>query len=533
MLPWIAAVIGGVFIFVGYAGFDQYYFEWISLVPILWAVREQRPGRAFLIGWLAGTVGHAGGFYWIIQMFQQFAGAPWLIGALGLLLMAAANGIVVATWAWGTRLITRKTGWSVVWVAPVVWTSVEMFWPELFPNYLGASQYKLLPLTQIADLTGILGISFLVVYINATIYAVAAGWIENRRLPLRTLLLFVGVLASVLVYGWLRIDALDRQVSAAEKLTVGLVQSNQGAAGRHVDPESVLREHQELSKELAVRYAPDLIVWPEGICNLQLPSREGRLTPGVLGTTATPMLVGACLQELRGNQVRISNSALLTDATGKVLGSYDKTVLVPFGEYIPLGDIFPSLYSWSPYSSRFWPGVSEEPLPLGKHLLSVSICYEDIFPAHIRRLMRGGRERRVPDAMFNLTNDSWYGNSTEPMEHLALASFRSIENRRSLARVTNTGISAFVDPVGRIVSHTDVWSKEVLVGKVALMTGRTVYARLGDWIGWLCALMSIAALARVRRVGRARGRNGAFGESKDKGPETKRSAGRRARPRRG
>jgi apolipoprotein N-acyltransferase len=192
----------------------------------------------------------------------------------------------------------------------------------------------------------------------------------------------------------------------------------------------------------------------------------------------------------------------LTDGSGRILGSYDKTVLVPLGEYIPLGERFPQLYSWSPYVSRFWPGESEEPLQLGRHLISVNICYEDIFPGHIRKLMRGGREGRLPQAMINLTNDSWYGNSTEPMEHLALASFRSIETRRPLVRVTNTGISAFVDPVGRIASRTGIWTRELLVDRVPLMSGRTAYLILGDWLPWLCALLSLAGIVRSYRTSR-------------------------------
>ena len=523
LLPWIAAVAGGILIFLGYAGFDQYYLEWVCLVPVLWAVSEARPGRAFLIGWIAGIVAHLGGFYWIIQMFQQFAAVAWPLATLGLLLVAAANGLVVAIWAWATRLITRDTGWKVVWVAPVVWTAVEKFWPEVFPNYLGASQYRLSHLTQVADLTGILGVSFLVVYINAVIYAVAACWLETRRLPRRTLLFFAATLVLVLGYGEQRMRAFDKEVSAAEKLTVGLVQTNRGAADNHVDPQTRLYEYQALSRKLAVEGAPDLIVWPEAVCSLHLLSRDGTLPPTLLGGSGTPVLLGACLQMGEDGTPRASNSALLADASGRILGSYDKSVLVPFGEYIPFGDTFPSLYSWSPYSSRFWRGKSEEPLPLGRHLLSVSICYEDIFPGHIRKLMRGGREGRVPEAMFNLTNDSWYGRSTEPMEHLALASFRSIENRRSLVRVTNTGISAFVDPVGRIVSHTGVWTKEVLLDRVPLLTGRTLYALLGDWIGWLCAIFSLAGIAWAYRIS-SRAKQTTAPQAK------KRGKGKKARP---
>jgi apolipoprotein N-acyltransferase len=103
----------------------------------------------------------------------------------------------------------------------------------------------------------------------------------------------------------------------------------------------------------------------------------------------------------------------------------------------------------------------------------------------------------MPDALFNLTNDSWYGKSTEPMEHLALASFRSIEQRRSLVRSTNTGISAFVDPVGRIVTRSGIWTREALVDRVPMMQGRTVYALLGDWLGWVCALLSLAGIGRA------------------------------------
>jgi len=493
-------VVSGVLLFVGYVGFDQFYLEWIFLVPLLWAVRDQGAKRAFLLGWLAGVVGHGGGFYWVIQMFQEFAGVPWPLAALGLLLLAAANGIVVAGWAWATRLITRHTGWSVVWVAPVVWTTLEKLWPEIFPNYLGASQYLLSPLTQIAELTGILGVSFLVVFINATVYALIEARLERRALPWRSAAALAGVLALVLSYGELRIHALEREAAAAEKLTVGLVQSNRGAADNHLGPEITLLENQQMSKSLATAgKAPDLIVWPEGVCSLELPSREGQLPASLFGDPGTAMLVGACLKLPDGGGARYSNSALLTDASGRILGSYDKSVLVPFGEYIPLGDLFPILYSWSPYTGRFTPGASVEPLMLGRHPLSVSICYEDIFPGQIRKLMKGGGERRIPEALFNLTNDSWYGNSSEPMEHLALASFRSIENRRALVRVTNTGVSAFVDPVGRVTSRTGVWTREVLVDSIPLMKGRTPYQYLGDWIGWLCAALSLGALLRVFR----------------------------------
>ncbi len=501
-LPWIAAVSSGVLYFLGYAGFDRFYLEWVCLVPLLWAIREQRPGRALLLGWIAGIATNVGGFYWVTWMFREFAGAGWPVAILGLFALSALNGIIFAIWAWGTRLITRNTGWSALWVAPVVWTAAEKLWPQIFPNYLGASQYQFSYLTQIADVTGILGVSFVIVYVNSAIYTLLEQWLKERRVAWFEMVCCAAVVGVVLVYGGLRISTVDRMAAAAEKLAIGLVQVNVGAWDKRGDPESLLRQHQEMSRELVAARPLDLIVWPESVCGIERTSREGKLPPEVLDGLHIPTLFGTVLRIWQGESPRLYNSAVLADSTGSILGTYDKMVLVPFGEFIPLGDIFPQFYSWLPFTGRFHPGENEEPIGFGRHYLSVSICYEDIFPGHIRSLMAGGRERRIPEVMFNLTNDSWYGKTVEPMEHLALASFRSIEHRRSLVRCTNTGISAFVDPVGRLAGRSGLWTRETLVSRVPLMHGRTVYALLGDWVGWLCLVLSLLGISRALSVKR-------------------------------
>ncbi len=506
-LPWLAALAGGILYFLGYAGFDQFYLEWFALVPLLWAIRDKRPLRAFFIGWLAGTAAHTGGFYWVTHMFREFAGMAWPLAAAGLLVLAMLNGLVFALWAAGTRLITRDTGWNTVWVAPVVWTAVEKLWPEVFPNYLGASQYQLQHLTQIADITGILGVSFLIVFINSTLHETIEQWRGERRFAWRWTAICAMVVAAVLVYGEFRIGAIDREAAAAAKMAVGIIQTNRGAGDKRSDPESLLMEHQEMSKALVASQPLDLIVWPESVCGMERLSREGRLSPRVLDDLHTPTLFGAVLRLWQGGTPQLYNSAVLADGNGTILGTYDKTVLVPFGEYIPFGETFPRLYEMMPFTGRFRPGENEEPLRFTGHYLSVSICYEDIFPGHIRSLMAGGRDHHIPEVMFNLTNDSWYGKTVEPMEHLALASFRSIEHRRALVRATNTGISAFVDPAGRLARRSGLWTKETLVDRVPMMRGRTVYAVLGDWIGWLCALLSALGIGlAISRAGKGGGK---------------------------
>ena len=183
-------------------------------------------------------------------MFRQFAGLPWPPALLGLLLIAAANGIVFAVWAGTTRFITRGTGWNVIWVSPVVWTALEKFWPEIFPNYLGASQYRLTLLTQIADVTGILGVTFLVVYVNSLIFAIIERRLEKQPFPFRPVAVFAAVIALVLAYGTVRVYTVDKNVSAAQKLTVGLVQTNRGGEEKYKDRDRFLREHMEMSKAI-------------------------------------------------------------------------------------------------------------------------------------------------------------------------------------------------------------------------------------------------------------------------------------------
>ncbi len=500
LLPWLAAALTGVLAFLGYPGMGQFYLAWFCLVPVLWAIDDKTPKQAFLIGWVAGIVGHGLGFHWIITMLRQFADLAWPLAAAALLLLAAVNALVFAVWAWGTRLISRDTGWNVVWVSPVVWTAAEKFWPQLFPNYLGASQHPFSLLSQIADITGILGVTFLLIYTNSVIHAVIVGIRNKQKRIWRPVAVYAGIVALVLLYGAVRISMVDQEASSVPQLTVGLVQTNRGAGDKYVDQSQFLREHEEMSRELVKSHPLDLMVWPEGVLGVDVPSREGVFPPSALGDLHTPLLFGAILQTTEQGERRLYNSAILVDKTGRIVGTYDKMVLVPFGEYIPFGDVFPQLYQWSPYSGRLWKGKNREPLLFNGQALSVNICYEDIFPDQVRMLMQGGREHRVPDAMFNLTNDSWYGNTVEPMEHLVLASFRAIEHRRALVRATNTGISAIVDPAGRIVKRTAQWTKATLAGKIPLMQGRTVYAILGDWIGWVCGAISLFGMGRAYRI---------------------------------
>ena len=196
---------------------------------------------------------------------------------------------------------------------------------------------------------------------------------------------------------------------------------------------------------------------------------------------STPILFGGLSSEVTAGKRRLYNTVFLADENGMVRSMYDKTYLLMFGEYLPFGDIFPILYELSPNSGRFTRGAHVRALELGPWRISTPICYEDVLARFTRKMVREAK----PHILINLTNDAWFSDSQEPWIHLVLSKFRAIEHRRFLVRSTNSGISAIVDPVGRVVAETGVITRENLRYDVAMIDGETIYTKLGDWPGWL------------------------------------------------
>ncbi len=177
------------------------------------------------------------------------------------------------------------------------------------------------------------------------------------------------------------------------------------------------------------------------------------------------------------------NAAKLVDSDGSVLGSYHKKYLMPFGEYIPFGEYFPELYQLIPEAGRLTKGDAAHVMQFRGYKIGPIVCYEDILPRFVNEL-----SKLKPNVLVNLTDDAWFGKTTEPWQHLALAALRSVEHRVWLVRSTNTGVSAFVDANGRIVSHTSLANAETLVEDVPMMSGeRTVYSYIGDILGWIAS----------------------------------------------
>jgi apolipoprotein N-acyltransferase len=192
------------------------------------------------------------------------------------------------------------------------------------------------------------------------------------------------------------------------------------------------------------------------------------------------------------------NSAVSSDVRGHIDGRYNKQYLLMFGEYLPFGETFPILYQWSPNSGHFTPGTSLDPLVLDvrgqQHRITTLICYEDILPRFTNDAVRHAN----PEMLVNITNDAWFGDTAEPWEHLALSQLRAVEHRRYLVRGTNSGVSAVVDPVGRVIAHSGTFRQETVMAPIHWMRARTVYEAVGDW-PWLLMTGAMAACAFWRR----------------------------------
>jgi apolipoprotein N-acyltransferase len=212
-----------------------------------------------------------------------------------------------------------------------------------------------------------------------------------------------------------------------------------------------------------------------------------------------PAIFGGVVYRVDPDRERWYNIALASNARGEITSRYDKHYLLMFGEYLPLGDTFPILYKWSPHSGKFTSGTSVKPLEVEirgeKHRMTALICYEDILPGFTNDAVRAGD----PELLVNITNDAWFGDTTEPWEHLALAKLRAVEHHRYLIRATNSGVSAVMDPVGRVVGHTKTFEQTSLLADVRLLSSATVYQYVGDKLWYLWSLVAIVFAFRKRR----------------------------------
>jgi apolipoprotein N-acyltransferase len=513
MLPYALAALSGALYFLGWAGFDLWPLSLIALVPLLWALDPARgtlrKRQLWGIGLCTGVVLNLGGYYWIIGTLERFSGFPFAVCTAIALLLYTYQGLTMVLFAFLYHR-ARQHGGNVIASTCAAMCFAEWSFPMLFKHYFGVSLHSRIGLLQVADLGGPLLVTALLCTVNAGIYSAASALAERTPRPkpfrfrawaFREPVLALGVLVAALAYGSYRVSEVDARVAKAPRVKMGLVQANMGLFQKREDPEEGLRRHIEQSLELERQHPDmDLLVWPESAFAWFLPEGIQNVAEAVLGNRIhTPTLFGGLALRRQDGKRRFYNTAFMADANGTVTGTYDKTYLLTFSEYVPFAEEFPILQRWTPNSGNFSPGVHVRPVKLGSYRLSVLICYEDILAGFVRRVIHEAQ----PHVLINLTNDAWFGDTHAPWEHLALAKLRSVEHHRSLIRATNSGVTAVVDPVGRLVAASKLFTREDIYTEVPMLDVSYPYHVLGDFPGPVAALILVGLwiVQKRRRAG--------------------------------
>lgn len=490
------AVGGGVLYFLAFPGFDLGPLAFVALVPLALLLEREAGSsakRRLGLAFVYGLTEYLGGYGFLHEFLERFSGFPTVltigITAIFCSYLALFTVALAALYGRARALGIRPTPILVAGTVLLEWV-----FPTVFPSYLGACLHVVPTFAQIADLGGPLLVSAFVAAVNgALVEAVLARRAGNA--PWKPLAAAAALVGAVAAYGAYRIATVERAVARARTLEVAMIQVNMGTFAKREDPLTGHVRHLEQSRTVEARHVPDLLVWPESAFTFVAPP-EDQIADVVLPGIEAPVLFGTLTVRNVGGRRRPLNTAYLVDRRDRVIGRYDKHHLVPFGETIPLGDTFPVLYDLSPNSGNFLRGDSYDALVLDGTRMSVFVCYEDLLPDFVRALVRHGR----PQLLVNLTNDAWYGDTHEPVIHLALAKFRAIEHHLALVRATNSGISAFVDPVGRVVAHSGVYTREELVAAMPLLEADTVFGRLGSTpFGSAAALAVVLCVVPRRR----------------------------------
>lgn len=508
MLSYGLAALSGVLYFLGFAGFGIWPLAFVALVPMLWVLEPARPlstRRLWGVGLTFGTVTKLGGYYWIAGTLERFSGFPFAVCIAISVLLCAYEGLGLVAFSFLYRG-ARTRGASVSLAAVCAMCLAEWVVPPLFPHFFGASLHALPLAIQTADLGGPLLITGLLTLANAGLFTAGLALSRERAAARartrawREPALALGAWTLALVYGGYRIAEVDARAKDAKTLKLGLIQADMGLFQKREDPEEGLKRHLEQSAELESEHrgALDLLIWPESAFGWYLPEGAENVAGAVLGNRiTTPTLFGGLAIRRSGGKTRFYNTAFMTDASGRITGSYDKTYLLTFSEYIPLAEQFPILQRWSPNSGNFTPGSHVRPVKLGPFRLSVLICYEDILPSFVRRVIKEAN----PHVLINLTNDAWFGDTHAPWEHLALAKLRSVEHHRALVRSTNSGVTAVIDPVGRVVEETRLFTRENIYAAVPMLDKNYAYRVLGDFPGPISLLVLVGLWLLERRRG--------------------------------
>jgi apolipoprotein N-acyltransferase len=481
----LLCILSAILLILSFPNFNLEFLAWIGLVPLFFALENKSGAKAFWLAYLCAVIFYAGTTWWLI--YVTFAGLVILILYLSLYFAIFAFVLV----KFRQKYRAKKFGKILLFLLiPSLWVILEYLRNRLFTGFgwafLGYSQYQNLAMIQIADLTGVYGVSFLVVLVNWQLQQWLQSLKNREKGTAWSIRLTLLIVFCVFAYGYSKLFAPE----SGEKLKVSVVQGNipQEIKWDYAAKEEIFARYLKLT-EAAAQEKPDLIIWPETSLPGFLPSDlelRGRIEQ-FCRKFKIPLLIGAPFEEGE----KIYNTAALFSAGGEILERYDKVHLVPFGEFVPPGFAFlRKVVEIGDFSA----GKEYTVFRLGEKIrFSVLTCFEDIFPHLVRKF-----KQRGAGFLVNMTNDAWFKKSSAPFQHAQASVFRAVEFRSWLVRAANSGYSCFISPQGRIVQDISV-GEDIFVagfasGEIFLNGKPSFYQAYGDLFCGVCLLLVVLGL---------------------------------------
>ena len=514
----LLAALSGLLLTGAFPKIGMDWLAWFALVPLLAAIANLSPKKSFRFGFIAGLIHYLSLLYWVVPVMRTYGYLPLYLSIFILILFAAILAFFPAVFSMVLAIIGR-TPLRFLITAPLLWVTLEYIRTFIFTGFpwslLGHSQYLRLSLIQIADLFGAYGVSFLIALSNTALFLVLTQitrhtWqhqpVTKRSLVAATALFAIAFLFTWIYGGW-RIKSTDALIAVSPTVPIAVIQGNidQGVKWDPAFQAASIKTHSRLSFE-AKKENPELIVWPESATPFYL-FYDKEPTQKVIESIQqadTDFLIGSPSFVRNQGNIEYYNSAYLVQPGSKNIQKYDKAHLVPYGEYVPFKRWLPFLGKIVAQVGDFRPGEPGKTLPWKKGAsVGIQICYEIIFPGLSREMVRNNAV-----LLINITNDAWFGTTSGPYQHFSMTVFRSVENRRTLVRAANTGISGFIDPVGRILASTQLLEEAAVTRTVPLIRHRTIYTRFGDLLALACLAGTIFVILFEIVQYRLRLRNG-------------------------
>jgi len=503
-------------------------FAWFGLVPLLWAlltpatVNCKRPfRRAFLLAYLCGVLWYMGNCYWIRDTMLHYGDMPTGAPTLLLIAFSLVLGLYFGLFGLGLMLVRRATGKNqhALMGAPFVWVALDLAAARITSvpwDQLGYSQVDRGIADQLAPWTGVYGISFFIVMANTAVIAAIFDFLSRRGKPVPAIGFMPALVLALFAFA---IYGSGRSPESSSSMTAVLIQPNLDVGGDNdwSSPED-WQHHmvwlQKLASEQCKTYIagipqtgapnaestcppnprhPDLVVWPEAPA-LSFMETDLRFQAGIASLAKSeqaPIIVGGIGTDYSQDQQQQLdyNSAMVFAPDGHRVGRYDKIHLVPFGEYIPFQQYLTFAHKLTGKVSSFSRGTERSTFRLNGHRYGVFICYEAVFADEVRHFAQLGAE-----VLVNISDDGWYGDTSAPWQHLNMVRMRAIENRRWLLRATNNGVTAAIDPYGRVRQSIPRHQVDSLPAQYGFRDDVTFYSAHGDIFAWLCVFASGAIL---------------------------------------